>query len=544
MIRKVVSASCLVATFVATCACSNGSSGHADASVVAPTPDAGVDAGLPALDAGPCGPLAPYLGDAGAQNLLPDAGFGCVRDLDCPLGSFCYDGQGCETAAATNGSPGNGRGAYAADGGACVAPPLPAEVCDSVALGWTASQDLSRSPTSLMESDTVLAADGKGTVVAAWSAIPKGTQVNQLAVSHDDGLSFQVSPAPTHATTDAANDSCLAYDPAGTWYYSWEGYADNFNGAQHVWLSTSSDATNWSAPTQVDSPGDAADGGSLDFDWIVINPVSHEPYVTYNVSPASLTASIELRYVVGAADGGFSPSVELDDGTRPDAYRDLVRSGFDSAGSFYAAWFELNDSNAETGGTLLGSALNAIYFTRLDLDPDGGVVPLAANVQVSEAGAVLPFDGPGIAVAPDGSKVYVSYLVGTAGAVDVHVATSSDRGMTWAKSVKVNDDPTCATHFHSDLAIDGQGRLWVFWYDNRDGVGHFFYSVSDDGGQTFHPNRLVGAPVFPFDTFQYSTGWLGDYYEPAVTADEIYLLWSDGREGDQSHAFFAKAALP
>jgi len=124
------------------------------------------------------------------------------------------------------------------------------------------------------------------------------------------------------------------------------------------------------------------------------------------------------------------------------------------------------------------------------------------------------------------------------------VAASHDRGATWSPAVKVNDDASCATHFHSSLVLDGTGHLYVFWYDNRDGDGHFFYAVSTDGGATFHPNRLVSAPTFPFDTLQYSTGWLGDYYEPAVTATTIYALWSDGREDDQSHAFLAKAPLP
>jgi hypothetical protein len=504
-----------------------------------------MDAGLADASALACGPLAPFLGDAGTQNIAATA-TGCVQDLACPSGDFCLaPSRGCETAAAAQASTGPGKGGRWADGGACEpALNLPA-TCDALALQWTDSQDLSRSPSSLVEEDTVLAADGKGNVVAAWSAVPRGTQVNQIAVSHDDGATFHVSAAPTNATTDGANDSCLAYDPSGTWYYTWEGYAQNFNGDQHIWLATSSNGDTWSTPRQVDSPGDFQSGGSLDFDWVAINPVTHQPYVTYNASPASATAPTTVRLVAGqTVDGGFATSVELDDGTRPNLYPDLVRSAFDSAGSFYAAWFELGDSNAETGGTLNGSAQNAIYFTRADLGADGGITLLPANIQVSATNEVLPFDGPGIAVAADGRHLYVSYLVGTNGAVDVHVATSTDRGKTWSPSVKVNDDATCATHFHSNLALDGQGNLWVFWYDNRDGNGHFYYSVSTDNGQTFQANRLVSAPVFPFDTFQYSTGWLGDYYEPAVTANELYLLWSDGREGDQSHAFLAKALLP
>jgi hypothetical protein len=246
----------------------------------------------------------------------------------------------------------------------------------------------------------------------------------------------------------------------------------------------------------------------------------------------------------GSGDGGALPSLSLTDGMRPNAYADLARGVFDSAGNYYAAWMEDGDNNTGIGGTLSGSLQNAIYFTRLDLGAGGMPTPLAQNVQVSGAKDAVNFDGPSIAVAPDGSVTYVSYVVGVNDAVDVVVATSNDRGATWSPAVKVNDDAPCATHFHSSLLLDSRGRLYVFFYDNRDGLGHFFYSVSDDGGKTFHPNRLVSSPSFPFDTFQYSTGWLGDYFEPTVAQGEIYVLWSDGRESDQSHAFFAKATLP
>jgi len=127
---------------------------------------------------------------------------------------------------------------------------------------------------------------------------------------------------------------------------------------------------------------------------------------------------------------------------------------------------------------------------------------------------------------------------------DCFVAASHDRGATFAPSVRVNDDTGCATHFHPAMLLDAQDRLWVLWYDNRDGAGHFVYSVSDDGARSFHANRLVSAPVFGFDTFQYSAGWLGDYFRPAITADSIYVLWSDGREDGRSHAFFTAAPLP
>jgi hypothetical protein len=442
-------------------------------------------------------------------------------------------------------------GGHAADGGACEAVLVLPSSCDSTALDWSASVDVSRAPNSVVESDTVLAANGQGTLIAAWSTIPDPAtgpeQLNQLAVSHDDGATFTRLTTPTDAPASATNDAVLAYDSSGLFYYVWEGYESNFKGAQHIWMSTSEDGDTWATPMQVDAPGDYQSGGALDFPWVAVSPTSHHVYVSYESGPANSNGS-ERLVIVGApaadagVDGGAAPSLSLTDGTRPNAYPDLARGVFDASGNYYAAWMELVDQNTELGGTLSGSTQNGIFFTRVDA---GAVpMPLSKNVQVSGATDAVIFDGPSIAVAADGSATYVSYAVGMNNAINVVVATSTDQGQTWSPAVKVNDDPSCATHFHSSVVVDATGRLYVFWYDNRDGHGHFVYAVSNDGGKTFQPNRLVSAPVFPFDTFQYSTGWLGDYFEPAVTANSLYVLWSDGREADQSHAFLAKAPLP
>jgi hypothetical protein len=496
-------------------------------------------------------------GDGGAPN-VPKGSAVCTRDQDCPTGNFCDPTKlACADPVTYGYSAGPGTGGHSNSGAGCQSGFYLPTSCDSTSLDWSDSVDVSRDPQSLVESDTVVAADGKGTVVAAWSTIPypetARLQSNQLAVSHDDGASFHRLATPTNGPISATNDAVLAYDPGGgLWYYVWEGFGGGgFVGTQHVFVSTSSDGDNWSAAAQVDAPGDYQTGGTLDFPWISINPVNGHAYVTYNATPMNTNGNERLVVLAsppspdaGAAggDGGSAQSLSLSDGTRPNEAPDLARGAFDSAGDFYAAWMEDGAANAVVGGMLSGSPMISVYFTRIDLG--ASLTPLTHNVQVSGTGEAVAWDGPTIAVAPDGSAVYVSYLVGTNDAIDVVVAKSTDRGMTWSPSTKVNDDAPCATHFHSSLVLDAKGRLYVFWYDNRDGSGHFAYSVSDDGGKTFHRNRLVSAPAFPFDTFQYSTGWLGDYYEPALAGGRLYLLWSDGREDDQSHAFLAKATLP
>jgi hypothetical protein len=411
---------------------------------------------------------------------------------------------------------------------------------------------VSRTAGSLVESDTVLAADGKGTIVLAWATIPKAPptvqQQNQLAVSHDDGATFTMVTTPADAPSSASNDASLAYDSVtGIWTYLWEAYADDFKGAQHVFIATSKDGDTWSAAAPADAPADSASGAVLDFPWVAINPVSHAAYVSYEAAASNSNGSVRLvvRPAQGpvGADGGPVASVPLTDGARPNNYADLARTAFDASGSYYAAWVELGGNATELGGTISGDTSNAVYFTRADLDASREPKLLPANVKVSAPSDAVTFDGPALAVTPDARAVYVAYTVGTHDAVDVVVATSGDRGATWGTPVKVNDDAHCATHMHPAVVLDASQRLYVFWYDNRDGAGHFFYSVSTDQGATFSPNRLVSAPAFPFDSFQYSTGWLGDYYEPAFANGKLYVSWSDGRDADRSHAYFSAATV-
>jgi hypothetical protein len=497
--------------------------------------DAGQDAGSPPVDAGVCRPDAITHLDAGPQ--IASTASACARDLDCDAGMYCYAPfQRCVKPSTVGFADGNGKGGLLGDGSGCY--PLVADaVCDATSLDWADSFDVSREAGSLVESDTVLAADGHGTLVAAWAQVPvkprKVSQRNRLAVSHDDGAHFTILDAPVDDGGSASNDAVLAYD--GQYFYAWESYDNDFAGAQRIWLATSPNGDAWSLPISVNTPGDFVSGGALDFPWISINPIDHQPWITYQ----SVTQTSAFEKLVRFVDGGVTPSVELDDGARASPYRDLAVHAFDESGRFYAAWLEVNDFAAtKMGGVLTGSIKNEIRFTRFDNGIRAG-----PDVKVSSATDEVLFEKPAIAVAPDGAFVYVAWVAGRFDATRVRIAVSADHGSTFSAPMDVSV-AGCATEFHETLALDANGRLYAFWYDNRDAEGHLLYAVSDDHAATFHAPRLVSAPAFPFSTLQYATGWLGDYFQPAVTASTLYVLWSDGREGDQSHAFFTKASLP
>jgi hypothetical protein len=501
----------------------------------------GSGAGGSSADAG-CGPLEVVAFDGGPAPTQGADGTACTRDDGCKDG-FCVVVEGtCAAAAMVEGA---GKGGHAKNGSACVPAPAFPTTCDALALEWSAPVDVSKNAGSVAECDTSVTRSANGDVLVAWANNNKpNTQRNGLAVSKDGGKTFTLATAPSAPSMGEQNDDQLAVDADGLFYYVWEGFGAGFSGAQHVYASTSTDAETWTTPLQVDTPADSANGTiPLDFPNIAINPVDQTPYFTYQVTANANT--IPLRLVVGAKGGAsVGASVELDDGTRT-AFRDLAIGTFDAAGSFYVAWLEATGSGGSTGqGLESGDTGNAIYFTRIDRASGGGLAPLGHDVQASATGASVAFGLPVVQVAPDGSTVFLLYEAGTSNAIDIYAVTSTDRGLTWSAPTKVNDDATCATHWHKAAALDAKGRLWVLCYDNRDGEGHVVYSVSDDGAKTFHPNRLVTPLAFPFETFQYSVGWLGDYFGVTVQGGSILAAWSDPHEGAQSHIYVAQALLP
>lgn len=100
--------------------------------------------------------------------------------------------------------------------------------------------------------------------------------------------------------------------------------------------------------------------------------------------------------------------------------------------------------------------------------------------------------------------------------LDVRFARSTDGGVSWSDSVRVNDDPTDnnAWQWFGTMSVAPSGRIDAVWYDTRNtGVANrseVFYAYSTDAGQTWSRNIQV-APAF--DSY---IGWpqqnkIGDY---------------------------------
>jgi len=122
---------------------------------------------------------------------------------------------------------------------------------------------------------------------------------------------------------------------------------------------------------------------------------------------------------------------------------------------------------------------------------------------------------------------------------DIVLVRSTDGGQTWSGKVRVNHDPAGTDQHQPNVAVDGQGRVYVAWYDRRgipagDSV-NAFAAVSADGGLTFGPDlRLSSRPsgwsgVGEAEFGLFPGELIGDRIAIAAGDDYALVAWADLR---------------
>ncbi|MSR71300.1 MAG: hypothetical protein EXS50_01325 [Candidatus Taylorbacteria bacterium] len=108
---------------------------------------------------------------------------------------------------------------------------------------------------------------------------------------------------------------------------------------------------------------------------------------------------------------------------------------------------------------------------------------------------------------------------------DVYSSSSHDKGKTWTKAVRVNDDVGSGNQFSPSIVVDGDGSLYVAFLDHRDNQdkGQFdvYLAKSTNGGVSFSKNIKVNDKSVPL---VYGGREPGDYmYMLSVGKDSIFV---------------------
>ncbi len=119
--------------------------------------------------------------------------------------------------------------------------------------------------------------------------------------------------------------------------------------------------------------------------------------------------------------------------------------------------------------------------------------------------------------------------------------TDTPSGAWGATTVRVNSNPADFDDWLPEVAVGGNGKPYVAWYDFHDhGPGNFpgsgsttYLSRSDDGGVTW----AAGSPVSDVTTYWWSVASniapnQGDYIALHGTSTGLLIGWADGRDGD------------
>jgi hypothetical protein len=118
--------------------------------------------------------------------------------------------------------------------------------------------------------------------------------------------------------------------------------------------------------------------------------------------------------------------------------------------------------------------------------------------------------------------------------------TSSNNGTSWTVPLRVNQDAAYFDNWLPEVAVSGQGRVFVAWYDWRDspagrcgGLSHLYLARSDDGGGSW---TQLGAVTDALSDWTNSSSYLapnqGDYIALYANENGVYPAWADARNGD------------
>jgi hypothetical protein len=126
---------------------------------------------------------------------------------------------------------------------------------------------------------------------------------------------------------------------------------------------------------------------------------------------------------------------------------------------------------------------------------DGGATwGPARPVDPGSAAVARPHRGSDPQIAADGDHLLALWTAaGTSpwGTGPLATALSDDGGRSWRPGPNPSDSGSTGGHGYADLLADRAGRFHAVWIDDRAGDPGLYAAVSDDGGRSWSPSRVV-----------------------------------------------------
>jgi len=273
------------------------------------------------------------------------------------------------------------------------------------------------------------------------------------------------------------------------------------------------------------------DGENMDKEYVEYDPIRGRFYCTYMTYMGGRTG----RMTYSDDDGlTWSEPVTVSTASGGNAY--YPAPGID--GEVYVTWIDpMGQDNASVyaryssdgGETWAGPAVEVA-----ELGPSSGDAPRCFNRYMNPnvpSPAIDRSDGP------YRGRIYLAWCDGESRSYDCYLSYSDDKGETWERPIKLNDNENMSEQFWPQVSVGPRGRVSAAWIDGRyayqnNGLCDCYVTQSVDGGETWGPNRRVsdvsvswcGVPANMTPNF-------GDYNELACDDRSVFAVWADARAG-------------
>lgn len=266
-----------------------------------------------------------------------------------------------------------------------------------------------------------------------------------------------------------------------------------------------------------------------DKEWAVVNPFNNEIYLTwtefdtYGSKSVADHSRILFSKSKDAGETWSKPKVlsEVEGNAKDD--NGTVEGAVPAVGEngeIYCAW----------------SVKDKIYF---DKSTDGGKTWLQKDIiAANQTGWGFDIKGLGRAnglpvTAVDLSNgkykgsIYINFADTRNGEnnSDVFLIKSSDKGKTWSKPIRVNQDNTKTEQFFPWMSVDAKtGFIYIVYYDRskyKDSKTDVVLAVSKDGGKTFKNTTISNTPFIPNKNV-----FFGDYNNISAYNGVIRPIWT------------------
>lgn len=175
----------------------------------------------------------------------------------------------------------------------------------------------------------------------------------------------------------------------------------------------------------------------------------------------------------------------------------------------YVTWYDRRNGNMD------------VYFSR---SLDGGRTWLAADVRLDPgrpgaANSLVP------RICCAGDRVYVAWYDDRGGQSDIYFNRSLDAGDTWLPvALRLDTDPIGAAQSREPQICCAENRVYVTWFDDRDGSWDIRLNRSLDAGDTWLADDLR-VDHDPGPTSR------ADLPRIACDGEDVHVAWRDERGG-------------